>query len=184
MINIDFNKNIYTLSAELGVPFGIMLSIMTVCMIYADKVPPCILIATLIIIAAPVVLYLFQRKRFVISDGFATFSELWILAIFTTIGGGLIMALVNYLTIYFIRPETLYDQLQFILTNNKNLDTETATTLQKMIDHNLLPSAMEYSMMQFWLFASLGCVGGAITALIASKIPLRNRNKTNNNSEQ
>jgi len=180
----DFKKNIYTLSAELGVPFGILLSIMAVAMIFADKVPPCALIATFIIFACPVVLYFFQRKRFVASDGFASFSELWILAIFTTIGGCLIMAMVYYLTISFIRPEALYEQLQFILDKNNNIDAETATTLQKMIDRGLLPSPLEFSIMQFWLFASLGCVGGAVTALIASKIPLKQRDNLNNNSEK
>ena len=175
MYRIDFKKNIYSLSAELGIPFGILLSTMAVSLIFYDKVPALSLLTTFIMLAAPVALYFFQRKRFVALNGFAIYSDLWILAIFTTLGGALIMVLVSYMTIRFSRPDFLYDQMRSFLDNQPPVDSETAKTLEKMIDHRALPTALEFSMMLFWLFACLGSLGGAITAFIAQKIPYKQR---------
>ncbi len=157
----------------MGIPFGILLSLLAVSLIFYDKVPALSLLTTFIMLVAPVALYLFQRKRFVALDGFALYSELWILAIFTTLGGALIMVLASYLTITFVRPDFLYEQMRYLLDNYPELDQETAKTFQKMVSHRALPTALEYSMMLFWLFASLGSLGGAITAFIAQKIPYK-----------
>ena len=175
MNRFDFKKNIYTLSAELGVPFGILLSLVAVSYIFCDKVPYLSTLALLLMLAAPVVLCIFQHKRFAALDGFALYSELWILAIFTTLGGALIMVLVSYLTIRFLRPDFLYEQMRFFLDSSPPIDSETAKTLEKMISHRALPSSLEFSMMLFWLFACLGSLGGAITAFIAEKIPYKHK---------
>ncbi len=173
MYRIDFKKNIYSLSAELGIPFGVILSLVSVTFVFYDKMPLLSLLTPVLLLLAPVVLCTFQRKRFVALNGFAIYSELWILAIFTTLGGGLIMALVSYLIINFLRPDFLYDQMRIFLDNKPAIDTETAKTLEKMITHRALPSALEFSMMLFWIFACLGSLGGAITAFIAQKIPYK-----------
>ncbi len=173
MNRFDFKKNIYTLSAELGLPFGALLSLVGVSLVFYDKMPLLSTLALLLMLAAPVVLCIFQRKRFIALNGFALFSELWILSIFTTLGGSLIMVLVSYLTITFGRPDFLYEQLQFVLDNYPPLDKDMAKTFNNMIEQRALPSALEFSMMLFWLFTSLGCMGGAITAFIAQKIPYK-----------
>lgn len=173
MYRIDFKKNIYSLSAELGIPFGFFLSLLAVTFVFYDKMPLLSLLMPVLLLLAPVVLCIFQRKRFVALNGFAIYSELWILAIFTTLGGALIMVLVSYLMIYFLRPDFLYDQMRLFIDNSPNLDKETAKTFEKMISHRALPSPFEFSMMLFWLFTFLGCIGGAITAFIAGKIPYK-----------
>lgn len=175
MNRFDFKKNIYSLSAELGVPFGILLTALAVSLIFYDKVSILSILTILLTLVAPVVLCIFQRKRFVAFDGFAQYSELWILAIFTSLGGALIMVLLSYLTITFARPEFLYEQMRVFLDSKPAIDSETAKTLEKMISHRALPSALEFSMMLFWLFGFLGCVGGAITAFIAEKIPYKQK---------
>lgn len=169
MISFDFKKNIFHLSAELGVPFGALLSISALATIFADKVPFAGLISMVIMLGAPVVLHHFQRKRFLAFNGAAPFSDIWSLAIFTTLGGALIMALTNYLTISFIRPNFLYEQVQGILDSDVPIDKDMAKTLRTIIEKRAMPSPFEYSMIMFWFIASLGCVGGAITALIARR---------------
>lgn len=176
MKGYDFKKNIFYLSAELGVPFGIFLSIESMASLYSDKVPFLGNISLLVLLCAPVILYFLQRKRFVAFNGFSTFSDLWTLAIFTSLGGSLIMAFTTYMTITFMRPNVIYDQMQYILDNFTSIDKDMAKTLKKMVDKGALPSPMDFSMMKFWFIASLGCVGGAITALIASKIPMKKVN--------
>lgn len=177
----DFKKNIYSLSAELGVPFGLLLSVEAVSALYADKMPILSILATFIMLAAPVVLFMWQRKRYVASNGFATFTELWAMAIFTTLGGALIMALATYLTLSFLRPTALYDQMKLLLESNSiAFDKDTVKTFRKMIDKGMLPSPIDYSMMQFWLISSLGSVGGLLTAFIAWKIPVKKKDNNNN----
>ena len=175
MNRFDFKKNIYSLSAELGIPFGILLSVIAVTIIFYDIVPLLSVVNVLLMMIAPVVLCLLQRKRFVALDGFAQYSELWILAIFTTLGGSIVMVLTSYLTITFGRPDFMYEQLRFLLDNEPAIDSETAKTLEKIITHRALPSPLEISMILFWLFSCLGALGGAITALIAKSIPYKQK---------
>lgn len=175
-------KNIFIRSAELGVPFGAVLTVASIAMTFGDKVPLLSMLTLIVIIAAPVMLYWLQRRHYVASNGFATFSELWTLAIFTTIGGALICALVTYGIITYFRPDFLYEQAQMIVDTYKQLPQgqglEVVKVFEKMIKNNLLPSPIDYCMQMFWLTASLGCVGGAITALIAGKVPIKSANAT------
>lgn len=179
---MEKNKNVFIKSAELGVPFGVMLIVASVAFLFSDKAPVASMLTMTVAVAAPVVIYWFQRKRFVESDGFATFSELWTLGIFTTIGGALICALVTYGLITYLRPDFLYDQAQLIVDTYRQQPFEKAHEIadvfDKMIKHNMLPTPIDFCMQMFWLTASLGCVGGAITAFIAGKIPLK---KNDNN---
>lgn len=178
---MENRKNVFTRSAELGVPFGGMLLIASVAMIFNDKVPFLSLLTLLVAIAAPFVLYSLQRKRFIESNGFATFSELWTLAIFTTIGGAIICGCVTYVIITYLRPDFLYEQAQMIVDTYKKVPgtqtQEIVTVFEKMIKHNLLPSAIDFCIQMFWLTASLGCVGGALTALIAGKTSIKSDTK-------
>jgi len=174
---MDNKKNVFIRSAELGVPFGCLLTVASLALIFGDKLPFVSSLALIVAIAAPVVIYYWQRKRFVESDGFATFSELWTLGIFTTIGGALICALLTYGAITYFRPDFLYEQAQMVVDTYKQLPQsqahEVANVFEKMIKNNMLPTAIDFCMQMFWLTASLGCLGGAITALIASKVPIK-----------
>ena len=71
--------------------------------------------------------------------------------------------------------------MKLLLDNNSiAFDKDTIKTFRKMIEKGLLPSPIDYSMMQFWLIASLGSVGGILTAFIARKIPIRKKDNNNN----
>ena len=168
---MEGQKNVFIKSAELGVPFGALLLLASVAMIFADKVQPLSFVTLLVAIIAPVVLC------FVESNGFAPFSELWTLGIFTTIGGAMICGLATYGVITYLRPDYVYEQAQTVVDVYKQVPSgdakELADVLEKAIKSNLLPSPFDFCVQMFWLTSSLGCVGGAITALIAGKIPLK-----------
>jgi hypothetical protein len=178
---METQKNVFIKSAELGVPFGAILLIASVAMLFSDKMPLLSSLTFLVAIVAPFVLYFFQRKRYVESNGFAPYSELWTLGIFTTIGGALICGLVTYLLITYLRPDFVYEQAQYVADTYRQLPKESsgselADILEKAIKNNLLPTPFDFCAQMFWLTSSLGCVGGAITALIACKIPLKKEN--------
>lgn len=174
---MEGQKNVFIKSAELGVPFGALLLLASVAMIFADKVQPLSFVTLIVAIIAPMVLYCFQRRRFVERNGFAPFSELWTLGIFTTIGGAMICGLATYGVITYLRPDYVYEQAQTVVDVYKQVPSgdakELADVLEKAIKSNLLPSPFDFCVQMFWLTSSLGCVGGAITALIAGKIPLK-----------
>lgn len=174
---MDQKKNVFVRSAELGVPFGIMLTVASMSMIYGDKAPLVSLLAMIVAIVAPVVLYLFQRQYYVRSNGFAPYSELWTLGIFTTIGGALICGLISYGVIIYFRPDFLYEQAQMIVDTYKHMPQaqarEFVSTFDKMIKNDMLPNPFDYCVQMFWLTSSLGCVGGAVTAFIASKTKIK-----------
>lgn len=182
---MEMQKNVFIKSAELGVPFGGMLLLASLAMLFGDKVPLLSTVTLIVAVLAPFILYIFQRRRYVQSNGFASFSELWTLGIFTTMGGALICGLVTYGLIVYLRPDFVYEQAQFVVDNYKQLPRnqmgEFVDVMEKAIKANMLPTPFDYCVQMFWLTSSLGCIGGAITALIASKLPLKSQKPNSEN---
>ena len=171
------NKDVFIRSAEWGVPFGGLLTMASASMLFADKVSLLMLVVIFIALLAPVIIFYLQRKRFVRSDGFATYSELWVLGIFTTMCGAFLCGLVTYGLITLLRPDVVYEQMQMVADAYKQMPQpeaqEMARVVNKAIEANMVPSPIDFCLQMFWLTASLGCVGGALTALLASKMPLK-----------
>ena len=109
------NKDVFISSAEWGVPFGGLLTMASASMLFADKVSLLMLVVIFIALLAPVIIFYLQRKRFVRSDGFATYSELWVLGIFTTMCGAFLCGLVTYGLITLLRPDVVYEQMQMVI---------------------------------------------------------------------
>ncbi len=183
---MESQKNVFIKSAELGVPFGCMLIVASLSMIFGDKVPLLSTLMFIIAIIAPFLIFRWQRKRFIESNGFASFSELWNLGIFTTICGAMICGLVTYFVITYLRPDFVYEQAQFVADTYKQLPKDTsarefADVLEKAIKSNMLPTPFDFCFQMFLITSSLGCIGGAITALIASKMPLKSEKPNSEN---
>ena len=91
----------------------------------------------------------------------------------------MICGLATYGVITYLRPDYVYEQAQTVVDVYKQVPSgdakELADVLEKAIKSNLLPSPFDFCVQMFWLTSSLGCVGGAITALIAGKIPLKSK---------
>ncbi len=178
-------QNVFVRSAELGLPFGALLTAASISMLYFDIVPALYIVVMLVIVVAPVVLLRYQVRYFVESDGFATFSELWSLGIFTTICGSLICAMLSYGAATLFRPDFLYEQAQwyidFCKQNHVTQLGEVVDVLQKMIKHNLMPSIIDYYMQMMCFTTSLGCMGGALTAYFAGLTPMGKREKKTKN---
>ncbi|MBR5087322.1 MAG: DUF4199 domain-containing protein [Muribaculaceae bacterium] len=176
---MESNKNVFVKSAELGVPFGALLLAASMSQLYFDKIQPLAYVTLLVAIVAPIVIYRFQRKRFIESDGFAIYSELWTLGIFTTIGGALICGLITYGVITLFRPDFLYEQAQLFIDLYKEQPVkqmqEVVDVMEKMVKNNLLPTPIDYCMQMFWLTTSLGCIGSAVTAFFAGKTNLKKK---------
>ncbi len=171
-------KSIYKRAAEWGLPFGLYIACMGVASIYADYFAPLSIIFILMIMATPLVVYYFQRRRFIEDDGFTEYAGLWMLGILLFIFGSVIASFIIYLVLQYFRPEFMYEQARMVIEAYSKIpqdsDSEVLRVLQRMVDEKLLPTPIEAVFNAFWFITFFGSLVSAITALIAQrKLPKR-----------
>jgi hypothetical protein len=171
-------KSIYKRAAEWGLPFGLYIACMGVASIYADYFAPLSIIFILMIMATPLVVYYFQRRRFIEDDGFTEYAGLWMLGILLFIFGSVIASFIIYLVLQYFRPDFMYEQARMVIEAYSKIpqasDSEVLRVLQRMVDEKLLPTPIEAVFNAFWFITFFGSLVSAITALIAQrKLPKR-----------
>ena len=171
-------KSIYKRAAEWGLPFGLYIACMGVASIYADYFAPLSIIFILMIMATPLVVYYFQRRRFIEDDGFTEYAGLWMLGILLFIFGSVIASFIIYLVLQYFRPDFMYEQARMVINAYSKIpqasDSEVLRVLQRMVDEKLLPTPIEAVFNAFWFITFFGSLVSAITALIAQrKLPKR-----------
>lgn len=171
-------KSIYKRAAEWGLPFGLYIACMGVASIYADYFAPLSIIFILMIMATPLVVYYFQRRRFIEDDGFTEYAGLWMLGILLFIFGSVIASFIIYLVLQYFRPDFMYEQARMVIEAYSKMpqasDSEVLRVLQRMVDEKLLPTPIEAVFNAFWFITFFGSLVSAITALIAQrKLPKR-----------
>ncbi len=171
-------KSIYKRAAEWGLPFGLYIACMGVASIYADYFAPLSIIFILMIMATPLVVYYFQRRRFIEDDGFTEYAGLWMLGILLFIFGSVIASFIIYLVLQYFRPDFMYEQARLVIEAYSKIpqasDSEVLRVLQRMVDEKLLPTPIEAVFNAFWFITFFGSLVSAITALIAQrKLPKR-----------
>ena len=178
---MEHKKNIFQRAAEWGVPFGLYLACGGVSSIFADWFPPLGLIFFLLVLATPVVVYYFQRRKFIEDDGFTEYAGLWMLGILLFILGIILAGFVIYLVLQYGRPDFMYEQARQVIkvySETPELrDSEMLHVLKRMVDERLMPSPIETVFNVFWFVAFGGCIISAITALIAQRPLKRHRNR-------
>lgn len=171
-------KSIYKRAAEWGLPFGLYIACMGVASMYADYFAPLSIIFILMIMATPLVVYYFQRRRFIEDDGFTEYAGLWMLGILLFIFGSVIASFIIYLVLQYFRPDFMYEQARMVIEAYSKIpqasDSEVLRVLQRMVDEKLLPTPIEAVFNAFWFITFFGSLVSAITALIAQrKLPKR-----------
>lgn len=178
---MEQKRSIFQCAAQWGLPFGLYLACTAVVSIFADYFAPLNVLFFVLVLATPVVVYHFQRRKFIEDNGFSEYSALWMLGIMLFILGLLISSLVAYLVLQYGRPGFIYEQAQSAIdiysTMPEMRDSEVVKSLQLMVDKRILPTPIEMVFTMFWLVSSLGSLTSAVTAAIArGPITLRNRN--------
>ena len=175
------SKTIYQRAGEWGVPFGLYLACAAVSSIFADLFPPLSYVFLIMLLGTPLVVYAFQRKKFIEDDGFAEHAALWMLGIMLFILGTLLASLIIYLVLQYVRPNYMYEQAQAALEAYSKIpqarDSEMLRVLQRMVDKGMLPTPIELVFNAFWFIAFGGSVVSAITAIFARRT-IKKNNKT------
>ncbi len=171
---MEQNISVYKRGASDGAIFGIIMIALFFSSIFVIDVPVLILVTILIMLAVPFVVYKFLRKHFVQSQGYATFSELWLHGIIIFACGSLISGLVAFIFLRWIQPDFMIDQMNTIINLNQSIgddDAEEAThLLQQMIDNKLVPIVIQTS----FLCVFTGSILSMLVALIARSISIKN----------
>lgn len=168
-------KSLYKQAAENGIPMGLFMSTISLLMLYTDRVPVFSLIALVMLFAGPIVIYRFQRRYFIDEGGMAEYAALWMLGIMMVIFGAIITGAVTYCVLQFVRPNLIYDQAQATIDAYNAIPelrvkvADMLDVMQKMIDQNAMPSAIEMVFSMFWFVTFSGSVLSAVTAAFASR---------------
>lgn len=180
------SKSIYQRAGEWGVPFGLYLACAAVASIFADLFPPLSFLFLIMLMGTPVLVYAFQRRKFIEDDGFAEHAALWMLGIMLFILGTVLASFIVYLVLQYVRPNYMYEQAQAAIEAYSKIpqarDSEMFIVLQRMVEKGMLPTPIELVFNAFWFIAFGGSVVSAITAIFARR-SIGKGNKTNLNND-
>ena len=171
-------------AAELGVPFGVYFSAMSVAIIYSDQTSIVSILALAMLVGTPFVLYALLRKCYRDDNGFTEYSGLWMTGILICIYGALITGLVTFLVFHFLRPDYFYELLQqMIKIYNSSTEpdmVEMTKILKGIVANGNVPRPIEVVFTNFWLVSFAGSIMSAIVSFVVKKVPLRNENENEN----
>lgn len=178
-------KSIFELAGEWGVPFGLYLSCTAIASVFADWFAPLAFLFLVLLLCTPLVVYYFQRRKFIEDDGFSDHATLWMLGIMLFILGAVLSSFIVYLVLHFFRPDFMYEQAQTVIEAYSKIpemaDNEMLRVLQQAVNKRLLPSPIETVFNAFWFVTFGGSVVSAITAVIARRPLKRSKRSVNNN---
>ena len=177
-------KSVFRRGAEDGIWFGLYLSIMFIFTALATTIPFIGFLSTIMALAVPVYAFITLRKGFIENGCFYTFSEIWTHGIVLFACGTLIMALTIVVYMTWIDPNFIYDQCIIAINTYKTIGgemgNEVASTLEKAIEQNLLPTPISLAgnILSFSIFS------GSILSMILAPIIRFFRPKKNNSISQ
>ena len=165
------SRSVYTLGASDGLWVGVLMGLCMFCMIMSSRLPVLSLAGIVIFLVTPFVVWRMLRRSWIRSEVPTSFSAVWLHGICIFLFGSLIMALMMYLTLKFLTPGWIENQVHLAsLQLAQNVDTlEQSRMLERVIESGNLPSAIYTSVSAIWLAAFTGSMWSMIFALILTR---------------
>ncbi len=156
----------YRRGADDGFIFGVMLCVMFFAGVFSVSAPVLSVVALIIFIAVPFVIYTFLRRAY-ITDLYTTqLSSLWMQGIMTFICGSLIAGLVAVVYLKWINPDFIADRLQeaidFYSGSGWQQGEEMADLLKNMVKAHVVPTPIQIVIEMIWL----GVFSGSLLSLL------------------
>ena len=168
---MDERKSVFQSGAEYGVPLGLYMSTISVCSIFADKLPALSWVVIILLFAGPLMVWRLQRRYYLDDNCASEYATLWMLGILAIIYGALITGLITWAVLHWIRPGYVYETMQSFVdlygTMPEFKDNEMLRVMQQAIDTGALPNPFEMVTTMFWLVTFSGCLMSAVTAAFA-----------------
>lgn len=168
------------LGALLVVVFGLSVASITLSQPMPLVALVCGLLSTVLTVAVPFVVYRWLKRDYLLYPAMRFFSATWMHGIVIFFCGGLLMAVVMFVFLRFISPDFILNYLRITIDAYRQLQGEVANaaqmadTLQQMIDKDLVPSAISFSLSMIWTVTFFGSILSLILTVI---VRLLNKNK-------
>lgn len=164
-------KSSYRRGAEDGMYFGWILSAVVLSMMLTVRVPLLSLLSLALIAFVPFMTYIYIRRGVDQRGERGRFSEAWMHGISIFFFGALIMGVVMYVYLRFVDPGFMAVNVKQAVVVLRDSGTEeslnTARRLQYMVDHKMLPNAIEWTFGTMWLVIMTGTMLSMILAALA-----------------
>ncbi|MCH5225285.1 MAG: DUF4199 domain-containing protein [Muribaculaceae bacterium] len=167
-------KSIYKYASEAGLPIGLYLTLMSMCLLTSVKFPIAPMFMLPLMLGFPVVLW-FQVKRISrLEPSYNKFSSLWLGGIYSVIFGTLICMFLSALYIVFIEPDFvgLYVGNALTAIESSPLAGEYENSVEMMrraMDAHLLPTGLQFLTTMAWFTCFCGSILSLLMALIMSR---------------
>ena len=167
-------KSIYKYASEAGVPAGLYLTLMSMCVLLSVKIPALPLLLLPLILGFPLILWMLVRKISREEPSYNKFSSLWLGGIYTVIFGSLICMFVSAFYLVMFEPNfvNLYISNALDAVENSSMAGEYASSIELMheaVEAHILPSGLEFLTSMAWFTCFVGSILSLIIALIMSK---------------
>lgn len=176
-------KSIYRYAAEAGLPIGIYLTAMSVCMLLGLHYSMLTSLLIPLAIVFPFVLGFLLNQIAKKEPDYLKISALWLGGIYTVIFGTIICMLFSACYIFFVNPGFVYEYVTSAIESIESspMKEEYAATIALMrdaIDARILPSGIEFVTTMGWGTCFSGSILSLIIAIIIVKSQKRKHRKS------
>ena len=167
---METKRSLYRRSAEDGLLAGPILAAAVILAGAVSYVPWLSLPALIAIAAVPTIMYITLRRGFR-EDGYrSTFSALWLQGICTFFFGSLLMGVAVYVSLRWIWPEFITDQMNIlmqILNDSGDADAgQVAEAIDRMLQNGTLPTPIDIALELMYLAVFTGSLLSMLLAAI------------------
>lgn len=137
----------YRRGADDGLTFGLYLTVMFFCSIFASALPLLSVVALLMMVAVPVVTYLYLRRYQIALGAASTFSALWMQGLVIFACGMLLCSLVLVVYMTWINPTFITDQLASLAAVKGTMPDsgidQAALIAERLIENKAVPRPIQ-----------------------------------------
>ncbi|MBD5203509.1 MAG: DUF4199 domain-containing protein [Bacteroidales bacterium] len=166
-------KSVFMYAAEAGVPMGLYLTVISLCLLASLKVAALPILAFPLLCGVPVVQYRLMRKVRDADARMRRLSSLWLLGIYIFIFGTLVCTLISDIYIMVFEPHFVRDYLQMALREMEGGGEQYASQiriLQEAIDSHSIPGNLQFIASMAWATCFFGSI---LSLLIAGLLSVR-----------
>lgn len=169
--------SVYRQAAKDGVPFGIILTAVSLMVIYTGESGLAAIAAIILMMSLPFALFALMLRYVRNLNPLADIATGWTHGMMISLFGSLICGVVTYVWLQFFEPTFIYDQAESAIEAWKQLPKEQqgdmTAELQKAVDNGLLPTPIEFVVNMILLTTFLGSVLSLFMAWIIRQMILR-----------
>lgn len=164
-------RSVYAIGAGDGLWIGLTMGICMLCMIMSMRHPALSLVGLALFVVTPYLVWRFLRRGWVSGEVPPSFSAVWLHGICIFLFGGLIMALIMYVTLRYLSPGWIEMQIRMAVEQlGQTPDTaEQARTLARIADSGQLPSPIYTAVSSIWLVAFTGSMWSMVFAFVLAR---------------